>query len=113
MSVKLEILGRLITPIICLLYTSTLFYTIYSAVIFPVMSKLFKQGKDMLRLSFLKSIKYLSMITIPIAVATFFYAGDVIYPVSYTHLDVYKRQQRGCALRLFCSRRHRVGGESR
>lgn len=57
----------------------TLFYTIYSAVIFPVMSKLFKQGKDMLRLSFVKSIKYLSMITIPIAVATFFYAGDVIY----------------------------------
>ena len=45
----------------------TLFYTIYSAVIFPVMSKLFKQGKDMLRLSFVKSIKYLSMITIPIA----------------------------------------------
>lgn len=58
---------------------TTLFYTIYSAVIFPVMSKLFKQGKDMLRLSFVKSIKYLSMITIPIAVATFFYAGDVIY----------------------------------
>ena len=57
----------------------TLFYTIYSAVIFPVMSKLFKQGQDMLRLSFVKSIKYLSMITIPIAVATFFYAGDVIY----------------------------------
>ncbi len=53
----------------------TLFYTIYSAVIFPVMSKLFKQGQDMLRLSFVKSIKYLSMITIPIAVATFFCRG--------------------------------------
>ena len=56
----------------------TLFYTIYSAVIFPVMSKLFKNGKDMLGFSFVKSIKYLSMITIPLAVATFFYAGDVI-----------------------------------
>ena len=56
----------------------TLFYTIYTAVIFPVMSKLFKQDGDLLQLSFVKSIKYLSMATIPVAVASFFYGGDVI-----------------------------------
>ena len=56
----------------------TLFYTIYTAVIFPVMSKLFKQDEDLLQFSFVKSIKYLSMIMIPIAVACFFYGGDAI-----------------------------------
>lgn len=56
----------------------TLFYTIYTSVIFPVMSKLFKQDGNLLQLSFVKSVKYLSMATIPIAVASFFYGGDVI-----------------------------------
>ena len=56
----------------------TLFYTIYTSVIFPVMSKLFKQDENLLHFSFVKSIKYLSMVTIPLAVATFFYGGDVI-----------------------------------
>ena len=56
----------------------TLFYTIYTSVIFPVMSKLFKQDGNLLQFSFVKSIKYLSMVTIPIAIATFFYGGDVI-----------------------------------
>lgn len=51
----------------------TLFYTIYTSVIFPVMSKLFKQDGNLLQFSFVKSIKYLSMVTIPIAIATFFY----------------------------------------
>ncbi len=55
-----------------------LFYTIYSAVIFPVMSKLFKDEKDMLNLSFVKSIKYLSLVTIPIAVFTSFYGYQII-----------------------------------
>ena len=32
----------------------TLFYTIYSAVIFPVMSKLFKQGQNLLCLVLVK-----------------------------------------------------------
>lgn len=57
----------------------TLFYTIYSAVVFPVMSKLFKNDRDMLTLSFNKSVKYLSLVTIPLAIATLFYAGDVIH----------------------------------
>lgn len=55
-----------------------LFYSIYSAVIFPVMSKLFKDEKDLLQLSFVKSIKYLSLVTIPIAVFTSFYGYDII-----------------------------------
>ncbi|MBR3112612.1 MAG: flippase [Methanobrevibacter sp.] len=55
-----------------------LFYTIYTAVIFPVMSKLFEGEKDLLALSFVKSIKYLSIITIPIAVFTCFYGYDLI-----------------------------------
>lgn len=57
----------------------TLFYTIYSAVVFPVMSKLFKNDRDMLTLSFNKSVKYLSLVTIPLAIATLFYAGDIVY----------------------------------
>lgn len=57
----------------------TLFYTIYSAVVFPVMSKLFKNDRNLLTLSFNKSVKYLSLITIPLAVATLFYASDVIF----------------------------------
>ena len=55
-----------------------LFYTIYTAVIFPVMSKLFKGEKDLLALSFVKSIKYLTLITVPIAVFTCFYGYDLI-----------------------------------
>lgn len=56
----------------------TLFYSIYTAVIFPVMSKLFKDQKDILKLSFVKSIKYLSLVTIPIAVFTSIYGYDII-----------------------------------
>lgn len=56
----------------------TLFYSIYTSVIFPVMSKLFKNETNLLKLSFNKSIKYLSLLTIPLSVATLFYAGDVI-----------------------------------
>ena len=56
----------------------TLFYTIYSSVVFPVMSKLFKNEKDLLKLSFVKSIKYLSLVTIPISVFTMFYGFDII-----------------------------------
>ena len=56
----------------------TLFYSIYTAVVFPVMSKLFTNEKDLLQLSFVKSIKYLSLVTIPIAVFTYFYGYDII-----------------------------------
>ncbi|MBQ6098534.1 MAG: flippase [Methanobrevibacter sp.] len=56
----------------------TLFYSIYTAVIFPVMSKLFKNEKDILHLSFVKSMKYLLLATVPIAIFTFFYGNDII-----------------------------------
>lgn len=56
----------------------TLFYTIYTAVVFPVMSKLFEGEKDLLNLSFVKSMKYLSLVTIPIAVFTMLYGYDII-----------------------------------
>lgn len=56
----------------------TLFYSIYTAVVFPVMSKLFKNEVELLNLSFVKSVKYLSMVTIPICIFVLFYAGDMI-----------------------------------
>ena len=56
----------------------TLFYTVYTAVIFPVMSKFYKNDKTMLLVSFEKSIKYLMLVMIPLAVATVFYSGDVM-----------------------------------
>ena len=62
----------------------TLFYSVYTAVIFPVMSKLFKNDRSMLLVSFEKSIKYLMMVIIPLAVATVFYSTDVIHLI-YGH----------------------------
>lgn len=56
----------------------TLFYTVYTSVIFPVMSKLFKNEKKLMKVSFIKSIKYLLLATIPIAVFIFFYGYDII-----------------------------------
>ncbi len=56
----------------------TLFYTVYSAVIFPVMSKFFKNDKKLLLISYEKSIKYLMLVIIPIAVGTMFYSLDII-----------------------------------
>ena len=57
----------------------TLFYSVYTAVIFPVMSKLFNKDESMLLISFEKSVKYLMLIIIPIAIATVFYSTDIIY----------------------------------
>lgn len=56
----------------------TLFYTVYSAVIYPVMSKFFKNDKRLLIISYEKSIKYLMLIMIPLSVATMFYSLDII-----------------------------------
>lgn len=62
----------------------TLFYSIYGAVIFPVMSKFYKKDESMLLVSYEKSIKYLLMIIIPIAIATMFYSADLIH-LFYKH----------------------------
>ena len=56
----------------------TLFYSVYTAVIFPVMSKFFKNDKKLLVMSYEKSIKYLMLVIVPIAVATMFYSLDII-----------------------------------
>ena len=56
----------------------TLFYSIYTAVIFPVMSKFYKNDKSLLLISFEKSVKYLMLIMIPITVGTMFYSLDII-----------------------------------
>lgn len=55
-----------------------LFYSIYIAVIFPVMSKFFKNDKKLLLISYEKSIKYLMLVMIPLAIATMFYSLDII-----------------------------------
>ena len=56
----------------------TLFYGVYTAVIFPVMSRMFKNDKKMLSISFEISTRYLMLIIIPIAVATQFYSTDIV-----------------------------------
>ena len=62
----------------------TLFYGVYTAVIFPVMSKFFKNDEKMLLISYEKSIKYLMMAIIPIAIGTMFYSSDIIHLI-YGH----------------------------
>lgn len=56
----------------------TLFYSIYTVVVFPVMSKLFVDSEELLHISFIKSMKYLLLVTIPISVFTCFYSGSII-----------------------------------
>ena len=56
----------------------TLFYSVYTAVIFPVMSKFFKNDKKLLLISYEKSIKYLMLVMIPLAIGTMFYSLDII-----------------------------------
>lgn len=56
----------------------TLFYGVYSSVIYPVMSKLYKNDKSLLLISYEKSIKYLMMVMIPLSVAITLYSSDII-----------------------------------
>lgn len=62
----------------------TLFYSVYLAVIFPVMSRFFKNDTKLLIIGYEKSVKYLMLIMIPIATATMFYSLDIIQLV-YGH----------------------------
>lgn len=57
----------------------TVFYSIYNAIVFPVMSRFFKDEKDLLKILFEKSVKYLSLLMIPLAFATMLYSPDIIY----------------------------------
>lgn len=66
----------------------TLLYTAYTAVIFPVMSKFFKNDEKLLDVSYEKSIKYLMLIMIPLAMATMIYSVDIIQLIySAEYLD--------------------------
>ncbi len=65
----------------------TLFYGIYSAVIFPVMSKLHKNDEKLLLTLYEKSIKYLMLVIIPIAIATMLYSTDIIRLIYGTGYD--------------------------
>ncbi len=56
----------------------TLFYGIYSTVVFPVMSRLFVNEKNLLVLSFEKSLKYLMLFILPISFAIIFYSSDIV-----------------------------------
>lgn len=62
----------------------TVFYSVYGAVVYPVMSKLFKNDKKLLITSFEKSLKYLMMVIIPLAFATMYYSTDIIFLI-YGH----------------------------
>lgn len=64
-----------------------LFYSVYNAVFFPVMSKFFKNDKTMLLVSFEKSIKYLMLVIIPLAVGTVFYSSDIIHLIYGNEYD--------------------------
>lgn len=56
----------------------TVFYTAYTAVIFPVMSKFFKENEKILTIIYEKSIKYLMLIMIPLSIATQIYATEIV-----------------------------------
>ena len=56
----------------------TLFYTAYTSVIYPIMSKLYKNNQKLLTISYEKSIKYLMLIMIPLSVAITYYSSDII-----------------------------------
>ncbi len=65
----------------------TTFFVVYQAVIFPVMSKFFKESQNLIKISYELSIKYLLLIIIPISAIIFFYARpivDLIYSNQYS-----------------------------
>lgn len=54
------------------------FFSVYSAVVFPVMSRFFKNEKNLLNITFEKSIKYFLLIILPISFATTIYSQDIV-----------------------------------
>ena len=56
----------------------TLFYAVYGAVIFPVMSKFYKNDEKLLLISFEKSMKYITLLILPLVIATMIYSTDII-----------------------------------
>lgn len=56
----------------------TAFYVIYQYVIFPLMSKLYSENTDMLKLSFIESFKYSLLILLPLSIGVYFYSPYII-----------------------------------
>ena len=54
------------------------FFPVYQNVVFPLMSKLFTNSEDLLKLSFIKSIKYLILILLPITFGITIYSEQLI-----------------------------------
>ena len=74
-----------------IIYVFTTFFVVYQSVIFPIMSKFFKQSQNLLKVSFELSVKYLLMVILPLSIAVFFYARplvDLIYSNQYSLASV-------------------------
>ena len=54
------------------------FYVIYQYVIFPLMSKLYAENTDLLKLSFEQAFKYSLLILLPISIGVYFYSRYII-----------------------------------
>jgi len=61
-----------------IIYVFTTLYTVYTFVVFPLMSKFYKDSENLLRISYEKSVKYLIMMMLPIAVGMTFYSEYII-----------------------------------
>ena len=56
----------------------TTFYAVYQFTIFPVMSKFFVESKNLLKVSYEQSVKYLLLIILPISIYALLYARPII-----------------------------------
>ena len=56
----------------------TTLYTVYTFVVFPLMSKFYKDSENLLRISYEKSVKYLIMMMLPIAIGLTIYSHYVV-----------------------------------
>lgn len=62
------------------------FYVIYQYVIYPLMSKLYTEDTNMLKISFEQSFKYSLLILLPISIGVYFYSPyliDLVYSSQY------------------------------
>ena len=65
----------------------TTFFIVYQGVFFPVMSKFFQESRDLIKVSYELSVKYLLLLIMPISIGVFFYARpiiDLIYSNQYS-----------------------------
>ncbi|GAA5819435.1 MAG: flippase [Methanobrevibacter sp. CfCl-M3] len=53
-------------------------YTMYTVAIFPLMSNLYKNSDNILKITYEKSVKYLLGLVLPICVGISFYANDIV-----------------------------------